>query len=128
MSILNHPSLPKPPKKRLFSKPGPELILKNLVRDKKVPDGFKKKWKKGNEERMLGALERFGHLQLRVKFELLEEDDNGFLRYKTLAGRTLVFKKIATQGCLLAIAERLADAGVEEARNWTEKRNGLRTT
>lgn len=121
MSILNHPSLP-PPKPRKFSKPGPEVTLKNLSRDPKVPVGFKKKWKKGNEERMLGALERFGHLQLRVKFELLEEDDNGYLRYKTLAGRTLVFKKIATQGCLLAIVERLADAGVAEARDWTEKR------
>jgi hypothetical protein len=96
------------------------------MRDRKVPDGFKKKWKKGNEERMLNALERFGHLQLRVKFELLEEDDNGFLRYKTLAGRTLVFKKIATQGCLLAIVDKLADAGVEEARDWTAKRDRIR--
>lgn len=73
---------------------------------------------------MLKALERFGHLQLRVKFELLEEDDNGFLRYKTLAGRTLVFKRIATQGCLLSIVESLGDAGVAEARDWTEKRRG----
>lgn len=128
MSILNHPSLPKPPKRRSFSKPGPELTLKNLSRDPKVPGGFKKKWKKGNEERMLAALKRFGHLQLRVKFELLEEDDNGFLRYKTVAGRTLVFKRIATQGCLLAIVEKLADAGVEEARNWTEKRRSYETT
>ncbi len=128
MSILNHPSLPKAPKRRAFSKPGPELVLKDLTRDPKVPDGFKKKWKKGNEERMLGALERFGHLQLRVKFELLEENDNGYLQYKTLAGRTLVFKRIATQGCLLAIVEKLADAGVAEAKDWTEKRNGLRTS
>lgn len=119
MSILNHPSLPN---RRKFSKPGPELILKNLISDPKVPIGFKKKWRKGNEERMLDALERFGHLQLRIKFELLEETDNGFLRYKTLAGRTLVFKKIATQGCLLAIVERLADAGVAEAKDWTAKR------
>lgn len=71
---------------------------------------------------MLDALERFGHLQLRVKFEILEETDDRRLRYKTLAGRTLVFKHIATQGCLLAIVERLADAGVAEAKDWTEKR------
>jgi len=77
---------------------------------------------------MLKALERFGNLQLRVKFELLEEDENNRIRYRTLAGRTLVFKSIGTQGCLLAIVERLADAGVVEAKYWTEKRKAKNET
>ncbi len=73
---------------------------------------------------MLDALERFGHLQMRVKFELLEEDGNGRIKYGTIAGRTLVFKRIATQGSLLAITQALAKAGIEEAKRWTAKRKG----
>jgi hypothetical protein len=125
---FQHPSLEKPkprkPRKRPFSEAGPELILKALTRDPKLPEKYKRKWKEGNEERMLKALERFGHLQLRVKFEILEEDGNGYVKYKTLAGRTLVFKRIETQGSLLGIVEALVDAGVGEAKRWTDRRKG----
>jgi hypothetical protein len=114
----------KPKKPRPFREAGDELILKALERDPKVAGKYKRKWAQGNEERMLRALERFGHLQMRVKFELLEEDENGYVKYKTLAGRTLVFKRIETQGCLLAIVDSLVDAGVKEAKEWTGRRNG----
>ena len=74
---------------------------------------------------MLNALERFGSLQMRVKFELFEEDENLRGRYKTIAGSTLVFKKIATQGSLFGIIDALTDAGIGEAKKWTEKRTSL---
>lgn len=72
---------------------------------------------------MLKALERYGHLQLRVKFELLEEDEDKWTKYGTMGGTTLVFKRIATQGSLLGIVDALTDAGVLEAEKWTKKRN-----
>lgn len=128
MSFLDHPSLPRKPKLHPFSKPGKELILKAPALDEKIPKEYHRKWKAGNEERMLNALERFGHLQMRVKFELLEEDEEKRVKYKTLAGRTLVFKKIATQGSLLGIVKTLTQAGVEEAKKWTKKRNTQATT
>lgn len=62
-------------------------------------------------------------MQLRVKFELLEESESLGLRYKTVAGKTLVFKKLATQGSLLGVIEALTVAGVEEAKRWTAKRS-----
>jgi len=72
---------------------------------------------------MLKALERFGHLEMRVKFELLEEDEECWKSYKTMTGTTLVFKKIATQGSLLSIIDTLTEAGMEEAKKWTAKRS-----
>lgn len=117
MSFLDHPSL-KPGKKR--KRPlSSEVVLKALEKDPKVPEKYKRYWKAGNEERMLKALERFGSLQMRVKFELLEEDEEKRVGYKVISGRTLVFKKVRSQGSLLGIIDALTDSGVEEAKKWT---------
>lgn len=113
------------PKPRPYSKPGKELILKALAKDPKVHNKYKRKWAAGNEEKMLASLARYGHLQLRVKFELAEEGEDGWMKYGTMGGTTLVFKKIASQGSLLGIVEALTEAGVKEAEKWTKKRTRL---
>src|SRR5882672_712081 len=115
MSFLDHPSLPKLKPKSPYSK----IKLKSPEKDAK--EKYKRFWREGNEERMLRALERFGSLQLRVKFEIIEENQEKVVGYRTLSGKTLVFKKIPSQGCLLGIVEGLTEAGVGEVEKWRLK-------
>jgi len=56
-----------------------------------------------------------------VKFEIIEENQEKVVGYRTLSGKTLVFKKIPSQGCLLGIVEGLTEAGVGEVEKWRLK-------
>lgn len=71
-------------------------------------------WQQCNEERMLNSLKRwgkYGGMAMRIRFEL--RDDDGV--YRTLAGKTIVIRKVPTQGLLLDIVENITKKAVEEA-------------
>lgn len=71
-------------------------------------------WQKSNEERMLDSLnagKRKGGMTIRIRFELQDPDG----KYRGLAGKTVVVRKIPTQGKLLAIVDGLIKGAVEEA-------------
>ena len=108
MRFQDHPSLVK------HLRPSSKVKVK--VPRNNAPEKFVKKWKLCNEERLLALMEKVGRIQLRVKFEILEDGN-----YKTLNGTTLVFKGIPNQGVLWSITDELTRAGLEEAQEWTKK-------
>jgi hypothetical protein len=86
----------------------------------RTPEGFsrekfKERWKRGNEERMINSLKRwgrFGGMTMKILF-LLKDDDE---KFRTLSGKTVVVRKIPSQGKLMEIVDGLIAGVVEEAR------------
>lgn len=82
----------------------------------------KRKWKQIREERLMNAWIAYRGLKLRVRFDILEKDDNGNNVYHPLSGTTILFEKIPTPGKLLGIVSRISEAGLKEVREMLEAR------
>lgn len=121
---LDHPSLPtkadQAKGEKKWTAPGNRgMVLKSpSIEFEETPAKrkWKRKWAAGNEERLVGALKRFKSLKLRVVFAIWEEDENRYQKYKTLAGTTLVFRKIPTIGLVWKIVKAVTDLAVEIVR------------
>ena len=114
-----HPSMPTPEDQEAALKkwlaPGNRGMLLSSPDMEPRPKlkALRRKWAAGNEERLVASLKRFKSLTLRVKFELWEEDGNYRRFYKTLSGKTVVFRKIPTIGMLWRIVQAMTNCAVE---------------
>ena len=112
---MNHPSLPKAPKrKRKLTIHGPEipLLAGETEAHKKYLDIRKTKWKMSMEEVMARALYAKGCLTMVVNFKVVNEEG----KFTPVKGQGILFKKIPSSGMLLRIIKRMREAAVKEIR------------